>query len=59
MTGKFIYVFDINTKENMVKAGFKLMKSDDRNDIYVFLSDDSLRFDFSNISTIRSDTITF
>ena len=59
MTGKFIYVFDINTKENMVKAGFKLMKSDDRNGIYVFLSDDSLRFDFGNISTIRSDTITF
>ena len=59
MTGKFIYVFDINTKENMVNAGFKLIKSDERNAIYVFLSDDSLRFDFSNISTIRSDTITF
>lgn len=35
-TGKFIYVFDTKSKKLLEDGGFYLLKSDDKNSIYVF-----------------------
>lgn len=59
--GKFIYVFDSAARDILAKAGFLLLKSDERNHMWVFAEDDSLNFDLerADFSMIRSDKLTF
>lgn len=58
---KFIYVFDTAARDKLSNAGFLLLKSDERNSVYVFSNDSSLRFalDAVDVSFIMSDTLTF
>lgn len=62
---KFIYVFNKEAKELLERSGFKLLKSDENNSVYVFVGGDlqegSERYMFalSQVSYIPSDTLTF
>lgn len=59
MTEKFIYVFSTDARDKMLAAGYKLLKSDERNETYIFENNPSLTFAYLNISTIKSNTLTF
>ena len=56
---KFIYVFSKKDKETLQKAGFILLKEDERNDMYVFNRNDTLTFALADMSYLTSDTLTF
>lgn len=56
---KFVYVFDEKTKEQLLVKGFKLLKSDIKNKIFVFENNAEVCFEFSNIQHILSNTLTF
>lgn len=59
--GKFIYVYNTEARDKLIKAGMKLLQSDERNHTFVFLDDDDKNYDFAlnDISFIRSNTLTF
>ena len=59
MNGKFIYVFDENAKDALIKAGFVMLKNDEESSLFIFIVDDSIHFDFSGIEYVVSDTLTF
>lgn len=59
MTEKFIYVFSKEARDRLLAAGFLLLKSDDRNETYIFENNTSLSFALDRISTIKSNTLTF
>ena len=56
---KFIYVFSKKDKETLQKAGFILLKEDEKNDMYVFNRNDTLTFALADMSYLTSDTLTF
>lgn len=56
---KFLYVFDKESRDELIHAGFKLMKSDKKNDIYVFANRMDMAFELADISFVRTDTLTF
>lgn len=56
---KFIYVFNKDDRDVLLKAGFTLLKEDTRNSIYVFGKSNSLTFALTEVSYIESDTLTF
>lgn len=56
---KFIYVYSADAKDKLLAANYKLMKSDERNNIYIFLNEDKLSFTSLDVSYILSDTMTF
>lgn len=56
---KFIYVFNHDTRDDLIKLGFTILKSDDDNGIYVFANQPSLLFAISDASYLLSDTLTF
>lgn len=61
MSGHFIYVFNSEDRDNMVKSGFHLLKSDEKNNVFVFiLTDEDKRIhDYSKSNFIISDILTF
>lgn len=57
---KFIYVFDSSDKERLVKSGYKLLKEDSTNSIYVFESNTELSFAEQGIEKyVFSNVLTF
>lgn len=57
---KFIYVFDSSDKERLVKSGYKLLKEDNTNSIYVFESNTELSFAEQGIEKyVFSNVLTF
>ena len=56
---KFIYVFDEKSRDELIAAGLRLLKSDKKNDVYVFANRNDMAFELSDISFVRSDTLTF
>ena len=56
---KFLYVFTKEARDKLMSANFKLLKSDERNESYVFANQTDMTFALSDISFIRSDTLTF
>lgn len=61
MSGHFIYVFSSEDWDNMVKSGFHLLKSDKKNNVFVFiLTDEDKRIpNYSKSNFIISDMLTF
>ena len=57
----FIYVFDTASRDELVAAGFLLLKSDERNSIYIFSADDRMSFALAdgNIRYVESNVLTF
>ena len=56
---KFIYVFSQSDRDEMLFKGFLLLKSDQHNNMYVFLNEGDLALDDLGISYILSDKLTF
>lgn len=56
---KFIYVFDEKSRDELIVAGFRLLKSDNKNEVYVFANQMEMAFELSDVSFVRSDTLTF
>jgi len=56
---KFVYVYSADARDKLLAANYTLMKSDERNNIYIFLNEDKLSFSSLDVSYILSDTITF
>lgn len=58
---KFIYVFDTAARDVLAQAGFLLLKSDERNHMWVFAEDETVCFDLeaADFDMVRSDTLTF
>ena len=58
--GKFIYVFDTDSRDAMLKAGFILLATDERNSVFVFSRESSdAAFSFSEIDHMLSNTLSF
>ncbi len=58
---KFIYVYHTAARDKLAKAGFLMVKADERNGIWVFAEDSVPGYDLAgaDISYILSDTLTF
>ena len=57
---KFVYIFDNSDKERLVKSGYKLLKEDNINSIYVFESNTELSFAEQGIEKyVFSNVLTF
>ena len=56
---KFLCVFDKESRDELLRAGFKLLKSDKKNDIYTFANRSDMAFELADISYVRTDTLTF
>lgn len=58
--GRFIYVFDTVSRDKLLKAGFVLLASDEKNAVYVFSRENrSATFTFDGIEHILSNTLSF
>lgn len=58
MQGKFIYVFSSGDRDKLLSQGFNLLKSDETQNVYVFVGNDDLKFS-DDIAFVFSDTLTF
>ncbi len=59
--GMMIYVFDTASRDELLRAGFLMLKEDERNGIWVFAADDTLQFnlDSATFRYVDSNTLTF
>lgn len=57
--GRFIYVFDEESKDILLNKGFELVKNDEPQHMYVFANSDTLCFDLNDVPLAYSDTLTF
>lgn len=56
---KFIYVFTKETSDELVTQGFNLVKSDEKNKVYVFENNPKKQLTFSKKDFVFSNTLTF
>lgn len=56
---KFIYVFSEEACSALVAEGYTLLKSDKKNNMFVFENKSELHFAIDDIEYLFSDTLTF
>lgn len=56
---KFIYVFAKETSDILIEQGFNLVKSDEKNKVYVFENNPNLKFTSSKKDFVFSNMLTF
>lgn len=56
---KFLYVFNKEARDRLLEANYTLLKSDEKNEIYVFANQMDMTFALADISYIRSNTLSF
>lgn len=57
---KLLYVFKKDLKEKLLDSGFILLKSDEKNSVYIFQAKDNLDYaTFSAEDYMFSDSLTF
>lgn len=56
--GKFIYVFTAEDKDILVRNGFILLSSDERNKVYIFAAREDMSFCLTNIDHVETDSLT-
>ena len=59
--GKFTYVFTVKDRDKLIDAGLEVFKSDQRNNIFIFLTEDVSKADIliDSIVHIYSDILTY
>jgi len=57
--GSFIYVFDTTDRDILCAKGFCLLKSDEANNVFIFVNEPELEFALGDISYVSSDVLTF
>ena len=55
----FIYVFSIQDRDTLLSKGYKLLKSDEKNNIYIFANNDQFTFGETDMKFVFSNTLTF
>jgi len=55
----FIYVFNSEARDELLKLGLNMLKEDLRQQIFVFENPQVVTFSMPDISYILSDTLTF
>lgn len=55
----FVYVFDKDVRDELIKEGFRLLVNDERNDVYVFANQPEIAFALHSVSHIKSSTLSF
>lgn len=58
MGEKFIYVFTKEAKEQLLKQGLSLLRSDEKNQVFVFEDDSAIKFIVSE-KYVLSNVLTF
>ena len=56
---QFLYVFNKEARDRLLAANYTLLKSDEKNETYVFANQMDMTFAIADISFIRSNTLTF
>lgn len=56
---RFIYVFSEEARDRLLAAGYTLLKSDGKNNTYIFDNDPRVAFSFSGIGELKTDTLSF
>ena len=56
---KFLDVFNKEARDRLLAANYTLLKSDEKNETYVFANQMDMTFALADISFIRSNTLTF
>lgn len=56
---KFLYVFNKEARDRLLEANYTLLKSDEKNETYVFADQMDMTFALADISYIRSNTLSF
>ena len=56
---KFLYVFNKEARDRLLEANYTLLKSDEKNETYVFANQMDMTFTLADISYIRSNTLSF
>lgn len=56
---RFLYVFEEGARDKLLAEGFVLLKSDNKNDVYIFANKTDMNFELVDITFVRSDVLTF
>ena len=56
---KFVYVFTISARDMLLQKGYRLLKSDDTNNVFIFANTDKLMSDLNGVIHLESDTLSF
>ena len=56
---QFLYVFEEEARDKLLAEGFVLLKSDNKNDVYIFANKTDMNFELVDITFVRSDVLTF
>lgn len=59
MNSAFIYVFDKVARDKLISLGYRLVKENPKDFIYVFENKDSVVFEENEIQVVFSNTLTF
>lgn len=57
----FIYVMDMESRDKLLDRGYKLVKANERNDMWIFSLPDHLQFsaDLDDVPHVVSNRLTF
>lgn len=56
---RFIYVFSEAARDRLLNAGYRLLKSDAKNNVYIFGNDPNVVFCIGGLGEIKTNTLTF
>ena len=56
---KFIYVLSKEDRDKLLELGYTLFKSDEKNDVFVFINEERLAFQNTDVRYVLQDTIVF
>ena len=56
---RLIYVFNKIDRDELICTGFKLLKCDEKSDVYIFANRVDMSFDLAGHTYVRSNTLTF
>lgn len=59
MQDKFIYVFDINTRDKLLSQNYQLIKSDINKNIFIFENKTDISFSMNDVQFVLSNILTF
>lgn len=55
----FVYVFDKEVRDELIKEGFRLLVNDEKKDVYVFANQPEMAFSLHSVNHIKSSTLSF
>lgn len=55
----FLYVMDAESRDKLISLGYKLLKENERGNIWIFANSKDRTFDNIDVSCVVSDTLIF